>query len=75
MAADIVDILTNTNQFIQLSKPIRVDEIEDGLDIPSINNNNYIVNKDSTPMVNTEVDFTTVNSESQFFTGKPITES
>ena len=57
----VVGILTNTNQFIQLSKPIRVDEIEDGLDIPSINNNNYIVNKDSTPMVNTEVDFTTQN--------------
>ena len=57
----VVGILTNTNQFIQLSKPIRIDEVEPELDIPSINNNNYIVNKDDTPMVNTEVDFTTQN--------------
>ena len=55
----VVGILTNTNQFIQLSKPIRLDEVEVDLDIPSFNNNNYIVNKDDKPMVNTEVEFTT----------------
>ena len=58
----VVGILTNTNQFIQLSKPIRLDEVNQDLDIPSINNNNYIINKDDKPMVNTEVEFTTQNN-------------
>ena len=58
----VVGILTNTNQFIQLSQPIRLDEVNPDLDIPSINNNNYIINKDAKPMVNTEVEFTTQNS-------------
>jgi hypothetical protein len=57
----VVGILTNTNQFIQLSQPIRLDEVNPDLDIPSINNNNYIINKDANPMVNTEVEFTTRN--------------
>jgi hypothetical protein len=55
----VVGVLTNTNQFIQLSQPIRLDEVNPDLDIPSINNNNYIINKDAKPMVNTEVEFTT----------------
>jgi len=58
----VVGILTNTNQFIQLSQPIRLDEVNPDLDIPSINNNNYIINKDAKPMVNTEVEFTTQNN-------------
>ena len=58
----VVGILTNTNQFIQLSQPIRLDEVNSDLDIPSINNNNYIINKDDKPMVNTEVEFTTQNN-------------
>lgn len=58
----VVGILTNTNQFIQLSQPIRLDEVNQDLDIPSINNNNYIINKDDKPMVNTEVEFTTQNN-------------
>jgi hypothetical protein len=57
----VVGILTNTNQFIQLSQPIRLDEVNPELDIPSINNDNYIINKNTTPMVNTEVEFTTKN--------------
>jgi hypothetical protein len=57
----VVGILTNTNQFIQLSQPIRLDEVNPDLDIPSINNNNYIVDIKAKPMVNTEVDFTTQN--------------
>jgi hypothetical protein len=57
----VVGILTNTNQFIQLSQPIRLDEVNPDLDIPSINNNNYIVDAKAKPMVNTEVDFTTQN--------------
>jgi hypothetical protein len=55
----VVGILTETNQFIQLSQPIRPDEIESGLDIPSIDNDNYIVNVKSTPMVASEVEITT----------------
>ena len=55
----IVGILTNTNQFIQLSKPIRLDEVDIDLDIPSFKNDNYIVDKKAVPMVNTEVEFTT----------------
>ena len=58
----VVGVLTNTNQFIQLSQPIRLDEVNPDLDIPSINNNNYIINKDDKPMVNTEVEFTTQNN-------------
>ena len=58
----VVGILTNTNQFIQLSQPIRLDEVNQDLDIPSINNNNYIINKDDKPMINTEVEFTTQNT-------------
>jgi hypothetical protein len=57
----VVGILTNTNQFIQLSQPIRLDEVNPDLDIPSINNNNYIVDAKAKPMVNTEVEFTTQN--------------
>jgi hypothetical protein len=56
----VVGILTNTNQFIQISKPLRLDEIDPELDdIPSIENDNYIVNIKASPMVNTEVEFTT----------------
>jgi hypothetical protein len=57
----VVGILTNTNQFIQLSQPIRLDEVKPNLDIPSINNSNYIINKDAKPMINSEVEFTTRN--------------
>ena len=52
----VVGILTNTNQFIQLSQPIRLDEVDPNLDIPSIDNDNYIVNVKSKPMVNTDVE-------------------
>ena len=55
----VVGILTNTNQFVQLSKPIRPDEIDSELDLPSFNNNNYIVDIKAKPMINTEIEFTT----------------
>ena len=55
----VVGILTNTNQFIQLSQPIRLDEVDKNLDIPSIDNDNYIVNIKTKPMVNTDVEITT----------------
>jgi hypothetical protein len=56
----VVGILINTGQFIQLSEPVRFDEIDPDLRIAkSINNENYIVNINSKPMVSTESEFTT----------------
>jgi hypothetical protein len=55
----VVGILTNTNQFIQLSQPIRLDEVDPNLDIPSIDNDNYIVNIKAKPMVSTDVEIMT----------------
>ena len=55
----VVGILTSTNQFIQLSQPIRLDEIPVNLDIPSINNNNYIIDSKMIPMVQSDVEITT----------------
>jgi len=39
----VVGILTNTNQFIQINEPIRIDDIEPELDLPSITDEDYIV--------------------------------
>jgi len=55
----VVGILTNTNQFIQLSEPIRLDEVNEELDIPSIDNDNYIVNAKAKTMVNSDVEIMT----------------
>ena len=55
----VVGILTNTNQFIQVSQPIRLDEISADIDIPSINNDNYIINPNAKPMVASEIKITT----------------
>jgi len=57
----VVGILTNTNQFIQLSNPIRPDEIDIDLDIPSINNNNYIVDIKNKPMIQSDVSIMTMD--------------
>ena len=40
----VVGILTNTNQFIQISQPIHEDEIKSEYDLPSIKDTDYIVN-------------------------------
>jgi len=55
----IVGILTNTNQFIQLSQPIRIDEVRSDVDIPSLNNENYIVNSKAKPMIASDVEIAT----------------
>jgi len=57
----VVGILTNTNQFIQISKPIRLDEVEYELDLPTINNNNYILDIKAKPMIQSEIGITTQN--------------
>ena len=55
----VVGILTSSNQFIQLSQPLRLDEVPSALDIPTINNNNYIIDINKSPMVQSEIEFTT----------------
>jgi hypothetical protein len=56
----VVGILINTGQFIQLSQPVRLDDIDPDLRLAkNINNDNYIVNIKSNPMISTEVEFTT----------------
>ena len=59
----VVGILTETNQFVQLSTPISELEIASNNDIPSLRNNNYIVNSKTKtgPMVNVDVNISTTN--------------
>jgi len=60
----VVGVLTETNQFIQLSIPISELEITSVNDIPSLRNNNYIVNSKSktNPMVSVDVNISTTNN-------------
>ena len=51
----VVGILTNTNQFIQISEPIPPDQIIPELDLPSITDEDYIVNPKSKPMVQSDI--------------------
>lgn len=62
----IVGILTETNQFIQLSNPISEDEIDPKNNIPSfknymINPTSYIVDTKASPMVQSDVIISTSN--------------
>ena len=61
----VVGILTETNQFIQLSKPIAEKDIFSEYNIPSIKNDNYIVNTKATPMVSIDVPITTKDNVDQ----------
>ena len=60
----VVGILTETNQFVQLSDPISELEISPSNDIPSLRTNNYIVDSKSKtrPMVNVDVNISTTNN-------------
>jgi len=51
----VVGILTETNQFIQISEPIAEQDISSENNIPSIKNNNYIVNAREKPLVSIDV--------------------
>ena len=69
----VVGILTITNQFIQISEPIRVDEIDQELDLPSITDKNYIVNPKSKPMIQSDsqiITQTTVDVEREDYIKK-----
>lgn len=57
----IVGILTETNQFIQISEPISQMDIDVNYDIPSIKNDNYIINAKSKNMTFIDVPITTSN--------------
>ena len=61
----VVGILTETNQFIQLSKPITELEANDDYVLESINNDNYIVNKDinkdTNPLIPIDIPISTQN--------------
>jgi len=58
----IVGILTETNQFVQLSHPIHESNINIDLDIPSFKNSNYIVNSKLSPMISSDVIISTSNN-------------
>jgi hypothetical protein len=57
----VVGILTNTNQFIQISEPIRPEEISSELDLPAITDEDYIVNVKDRPMVQSDSQIITQN--------------
>ena len=55
----VVGILTETNQFIQISQPIPESEINEEINLPSIKDENYIFNSKSKPMVASDTKITT----------------
>ena len=57
----IVGILTETNQFIQLSTPVAEIDINIVQNLPSIDNDSFIVNVKDKPMVYIDVPTTTSN--------------
>ena len=58
----IVGILTETNQFIQISIPIKEEDIsKNTLEIPSIYNDNYIVNIKNRPMESIDIPIATID--------------
>jgi hypothetical protein len=54
----VVGILTETNQFIQISEPIAEIDIRPDKNIPSLDNDSYIVNVKDRPMVSADVPIT-----------------
>ena len=57
----VVGILTETNQFIQISQPIPESEIDEEINLPSITDQHYIFNSKSKPMIAADVKITTQN--------------
>ena len=54
----VVGILTETNQFIQLSEPVAELDIRPDKNIPSLDNNSYIVNVKDRPMISADIPIT-----------------
>ena len=57
----VVGILTDTNQFIQISEPVHLDEIDPDLDLPAITDEDYIVNPKNKPMIQSDSQILTQN--------------
>ena len=57
----VVGIITETNQFIQLSEPIMEDQVPkiNNVELPSIRNNNYVVKSKTSQLKNVDVTLTT----------------
>jgi hypothetical protein len=55
----VVGILTETNQFIQISNPVPEVEINAKKNIPSFKDDNYIINKNNKPMISSDTVITT----------------
>lgn len=51
----VVGILTNSNQFVQITPPIPESEVPAEYNIPSFKNTNYIVDPKSTPNVQSDI--------------------
>jgi hypothetical protein len=58
----VVGILTETNQFIQISTPIPEINIKADLNISSIKNSNYIIKSKNNEMLNSDIPITTSNN-------------
>jgi hypothetical protein len=56
----IVGVLTQTNQFIQLSKPFPVGDVRD--DIPILENGNYVADKNAKNVISSDVIIETSNN-------------
>lgn len=56
----VVGVLTQTNQFVQLSVPIPVSELKDDK-LREIRDNNYVVNKNATPLISSDSIITMTN--------------
>ena len=59
----VVGILTETNQFIQLSEPIMEQTVNkvDNIELKSLSNNNYVIQSKTAPLVSIDVPITTTN--------------
>jgi hypothetical protein len=68
----VVGILTNTNQFIQISQPLRLDEIESELDLPSFNNSSYIINNNDKKNKNINSLKNALQSDVEIMTSKEV---
>jgi hypothetical protein len=57
----VVGILTETNQFIQISEPILETKIYSDYNLPSFKNSNYIIQPKTVPMIQSDIYITTTN--------------
>jgi hypothetical protein len=59
----VVGILTETNQFIQLSEPIMEQNAHkiDNIELPSLSNNNYVIQSKTSPLVPIDIPISTTS--------------